>query len=144
VIDNAETRRSGSCICSQAHTLAQILAEDQHRVDSDCGSFKSVSVLYTYYPLPSRIAVVQRLNGRLAQWAFAALMLTEWQSGGKTTVIEQAINHPFAVASFSFTILLASLAPKFASGVSLSELPKPATRSTLVSIPECFRIPWIP
>ena len=51
-------------------------------------------------------------------WSFAVLALAEWQSG-KTT-LQQAQEHPIAAISFSLLITVASLAPKFASGVSLS------------------------
>jgi hypothetical protein len=64
--------------------------------------------------------MVQRLNGRVAMWAFAALALGEWQSG-KTT-LQQATEHPVAAVMFSLLISIASLAPKFAAGRSLSEL----------------------
>ena len=63
---------------------------------------------------------MQRLNGRLAMWAFAAMMLAEARSGGAAGVLSQAAAHPIGATSFSFTIILASLAPKFASGNSLS------------------------
>lgn len=52
-------------------------------------------------------------------WSFAALALGEWQSG-KTT-LQQAVEHPVAAVMFSLLISVASLAPKFASGRSLSE-----------------------
>lgn len=62
---------------------------------------------------------VQRVNGRVAMWSFAALALGELQSG-KTT-LQQAVEHPVAAVMFSLLISVASLAPKFASGRSLSE-----------------------
>ncbi len=64
---------------------------------------------------------MQRLNGRVAMWSFAAIALAEWQSG--KTSLQQAQDHPIAAISFMLLISLASLAPKFASGVSLSEFP---------------------
>lgn len=78
--------------------------------------------------------VVQRLNGRVAMWAFAALALGEWQSG-KTT-LQQATEHPVAAVMFSLLISIASLAPKFAAGRSLSEL---SVRTTSL-----YAADWLP
>lgn len=52
-------------------------------------------------------------------WSFAALALGEWQTG-KTT-LQQAVEHPVAAVMFSLLISVASLAPKFAAGRSLSK-----------------------
>lgn len=51
-------------------------------------------------------------------WSFAAIALAEWQSG--KTSLQQAVEHPIAAVSFGLLISVASLAPKFAAGVSLS------------------------
>ena len=63
---------------------------------------------------------MQRLNGRVAMWSFAAMALGELQSG--KTILQQATEHPVAAVFFSLLISVASLAPKFAAGRSLSEL----------------------
>lgn len=72
---------------------------------------------------------MQRVNGRVAMWAFFICSLTELTAG--QSVLEQAAAHPISATFLGALISLASLAPKYVSGVSLAELQDAASRDGL-------------
>lgn len=61
--------------------------------------------------------VLQRVNGRVAMWGFAAGVAAEL--GSHESIVRQAAGHPFGVTFFMLLISVASIMPKFASGVSI-------------------------
>lgn len=80
--------------------------------------------------LPSRNnPAVQRINGRVAMWAFLICSLTEVTSG--QSVAQQALAHPISATLLGLIISLASVAPKYVSGVPLEELQNTASREGL-------------
>ena len=65
----------------------------------------------------------------MAMWAFLAAVAAEVASG--RSVLEQLAAAPLSVAATAALISAGSLAPKFASGVSLSSLISAASREGL-------------
>ena len=63
---------------------------------------------------------MQRVNGRIAMWGFAAGVAAEL--GSHESILRQAAGHPFGVTFFMLLISVASIMPKFASGVPIGEL----------------------
>lgn len=61
--------------------------------------------------------LLQRLNGRMAMLGFAGIAITELQKG--IPAAEQFAGDVVGVSLLSLSLLLGSLAPKFASGSSL-------------------------
>lgn len=108
-------RAAGKCILSNVHCTCCFSVEKcVHEVDTHPERFHC-----NFSEQRRRVrATLQRLNGRVAMWSFAAIALAEWQSG--KTALQQAVEHPVAAISFGLLISVASLAPKFAAGVSLS------------------------
>jgi len=80
-------------------------------------------------PLTVRARAAQRVNGRVAMWAFLAAVAAEAASG--RSVLEQLAAAPLSVVATVALIAVGSLAPKFASGVSLSSLIASASREGL-------------
>mmetsp|Transcript_6754 Transcript_6754/g.19429 ORF Transcript_6754/g.19429 Transcript_6754/m.19429 type:complete len:190 (-) Transcript_6754:5135-5704(-) len=78
----------------------------------------------------------ERLNGRLAMWAFAAMMITE--ASTHVPFLQQAETNYLSAISWTATIALASLAPKFASGNSLKNLHEAASRDGLPPVLSFF------
>eukprot|EP00199_Chlamydomonas_sp_CCMP681_P006390 CAMPEP_0119107140 /NCGR_PEP_ID=MMETSP1180-20130426/8395_1 /TAXON_ID=3052 ORGANISM="Chlamydomonas cf sp, Strain CCMP681" /NCGR_SAMPLE_ID=MMETSP1180 /ASSEMBLY_ACC=CAM_ASM_000741 /LENGTH=193 /DNA_ID=CAMNT_0007092583 /DNA_START=40 /DNA_END=621 /DNA_ORIENTATION=- len=74
-------------------------------------------------PLP------ERLNGRLAMWAFAAMALAEVQT--HTPALEQIGENWLSAVLLTTTILSASILPKLATGRSLKELLATATAENM-------------
>ena len=60
---------------------------------------------------------MQRVNGRIAMWGFAAGVAAEL--GSHESIVQQAAGHPFGVTFFMLLISVASIMPKFASGVPI-------------------------
>ena len=73
--------------------------------------------------------VAQRVNGRVAMWAFAAAVAAEAASG--RSVVDQLAAAPVSVIFTMLLITAGSLAPKFASGVGLGSLIASASREGL-------------
>ncbi|KAK9834284.1 hypothetical protein WJX81_003398 [Elliptochloris bilobata] len=71
----------------------------------------------------------ERVNGRVAMWAFAAAVAAEAASG--RSVVEQLAAAPVSVALTVLLITLGSLMPKFASGVALDSLIASSSREGL-------------
>jgi len=67
----------------------------------------------------------ERINGRLAMWAFASIVAGEL--GSKTPALEQLASGWPAAILFSITITAASIFPKVVSGYSLKDLLESAT-----------------
>jgi hypothetical protein len=74
-------------------------------------------IFLTQVPLGRR---VQRINGRIAMIAFAGAAAAEVATG--KSVLEQATVAPVFVTFMVFLIVLGSLLPKYAAGVSLARL----------------------
>ena len=72
---------------------------------------------------------MQRTNGRIAMWAFLICSIQEFFSG--QTVTQQAVAHPVSATFLGIILSIASLAPKFVSGVALGELHEAASREGL-------------
>ena len=64
--------------------------------------------------------VVQRINGRVAMWAFLICSIQELLYN--QSVVQQFQSHPVAAAFLGLTLSIASVAPKYVSGVSLNDL----------------------
>lgn len=75
------------------------------------------------------LSAMQRINGRAAMWAFLICSIQELTSGQSVT--QQAAAHPIAATFLGLILSVASLAPKYVSGVSLSELLDAASREGL-------------
>ena len=73
--------------------------------------------------------MLQRINGRVAMWAFFICSLTELTSG--QSVAQQALAHPISATLLGLLISLATLAPKYVAGVSLQQLQDAASREGL-------------
>ena len=73
--------------------------------DVACNDQDEVSILW------------QRVNGRIAMWGFAAGVAAEL--GRHESIVQQAAGHPFGVTFFMLLISVASIMPKFASGVPI-------------------------
>ncbi|KAF5836964.1 early light-inducible protein [Dunaliella salina] len=67
----------------------------------------------------------ERINGRCAMWAFAAIVAGEL--GSKTPALEQLTSGWPAALLFSITITAATIFPKVVSGYSLKDLLDSAT-----------------
>lgn len=72
---------------------------------------------------------VQRVNGRVAMWAFLICSLQELFGGQSVT--QQAIAHPISASFLGIILSIASVAPKYVSGVALNELHDAASRDGL-------------
>mmetsp|Transcript_35007 Transcript_35007/g.88647 ORF Transcript_35007/g.88647 Transcript_35007/m.88647 type:complete len:193 (-) Transcript_35007:554-1132(-) len=71
----------------------------------------------------------ERVNGRVAMWAFASFAATELSS--HTPVLEQFASGWAAAVLFSMTITFASITPKLLSGTSLKDLHAGATSDNM-------------
>lgn len=72
---------------------------------------------------------VQRINGRIAMLAFALVSLSEVAS--HRSVLQQLQAAPVKTVWFMVLISVASLIPKYVSGVSLTDLYEAASRDGL-------------
>jgi len=71
----------------------------------------------------------ERINGRVAMWAFLICSLQELLYG--QSVVQQFQAHPVATVFLGLTLSVASVAPKYVSGVSLNDLQEAASRDGL-------------
>lgn len=72
---------------------------------------------------------MQRVNGRVAMWAFLICSIQELLYG--QPVSQQALSHPISATFLGIILSVASVAPKYISGVALNELHDAASRDGL-------------
>lgn len=63
---------------------------------------------------------LQRVNGRIAMWGFAAGVAAELSS--HESIVEQATSNPIGICFFMLLLSIGSIMPKFASGVPIGAL----------------------
>lgn len=72
---------------------------------------------------------LQRINGRVAMWAFLICSLTE--IFGKQSVPDQVVAHPVSATVLGILISIGSITPKYVSGVALNDLQEAASKEGL-------------